>query len=232
MKKIKYYLSNVDDGNLALHIGDDKNIVLDNRAKLAKKLDKSIDDFVYMNQIHSGISSIVNISDKGIGTLEIDENMSCDSLVTNEKGLVLSVLVADCVPVLFYDDNAGVVGVAHAGWKGTVQKVLENTIKNMLSLGANIDDINVIIGPCISIDSYEVGKYVGCQFRQEVIIDKHDGKQNLDLTRQNYLDLLDLGIKADNIEIINVDTFTNSNYFSARRDGFNNGRFGYFIYIK
>ncbi len=232
MNKIKYYLSNVDDWNLALHIWDDENIVLENRAKLAKKLDKNIEDFVYMNQIHSWISRIVEINDKWKWSNEIDENLSCDSLVTNEKDIVLSVLVADCVPVLFYDDNAWVVWVAHAWWKWTVQKVVENTIKNMLSLWANIDDIIVVLWPCISKDSYEVWSDVWCQFRQDVLTDIQNWKQNLDLTRQNYLDLLDLGIKADNIELINVDTFTDSNYFSARRDGFNKWRFGFFIYIK
>lgn len=232
MNKIVKYFSDTTDWNIALHIWDDENIVLENRKKLAKKLNIKLEDFIFMNQIHSWISVIVWEWERCVWTKKIDENLSCDSIVTKQKWIVLSVLVADCVPILFYDDIAWVIWVAHAGWKWTSERVVENTINNMTSIWANIENIKVIIWPCISKGSYEVWQDVWCHFRQEVKTGLLDWKQFLDLTRQNYLDLLDLGIKHGNMEIINIDTFTDNSYYSARRDWFNKWRFGWFIYIK
>lgn len=232
MNKIVKYFSDITDWNLALHIWDDENIVFKNRKNLVLKLNKKTQDFIFMNQIHSWISVIVWEWERWVWTQKIDENLSCDSIVTKEKWIVLSVLVADCVPILFYDEMNWVIWVAHAGWKWTSERIVENTIKNMLNIWANINNVKVIIWPCISKNSYEVWQDVWCHFRQEVKTELLDWKQYLDLTRQNYLDLLDLGVKDCNIEIINIDTFTDNDYYSARRDWFNKWRFGWFIYIK
>lgn len=232
MNKIVKYFSDITDWNLALHIWDDENIVLTNRKNLSSKLNKNLDDFIFMNQVHSWISVIVWEWERWVWTQKIYENLSCDSIVTKEKWIILSVLVADCLPILFYDEMNWVIWVAHAGWKWTYEGVVENTIKNMLSIWANLDNLKIIIWPCISKNSYEVWSEVWCNFRQDVKSELLGWKQYLDLTKQNYLDLLDLGVKPDNIEIINIDTFTDNNYYSARRDWFNKWRFGWFIYIK
>ena len=80
-----------------------------------------------------------------------------DALVTATRGVALSVLAADCQPVLFADTDAGVIGAAHAGWKGALGGVLESTIEAMEALGATCDNIHAVIGPCISQTAYEVG---------------------------------------------------------------------------
>ncbi len=231
MNKIFKYFSSIEDWNLALHIGDDEKIVIKNRKNFAKKINMSLSDFVFMNQIHGWISKIVWEKDKWIWTLKIDEDMSCDSLVTKDRWLVLSVLVADCLPVLFYDDVSWVIWVAHAWWKWTMCLVTENTILNMVKLWAKVENIVVEIWPCIWANSYEVWEEVWCHFRTDSKSEITQWKQFLDLAKQNYLDLLDLGIKKNNIKISDIDTFTDKNYFSARRDGFYKWRFWWFIYI-
>jgi len=232
MNKIIKYFSDINDWNLALHIWDDENIVLENRKNLAKKLGMEISDFIFMNQVHSWKSVIVWEKNKWIWVKMIDEILSCDSIVTNTKWIGLSVLVADCIPVLLYDKKNWIIWVVHAWWKWTCLKILENTINNMYIIGAKKEDIKVILWPSISQISYEVWEDVWKYFIQEVKTKLINWKQFLDIKKQNYLDLLDLGIKDSNIEILDIDTFTDNKYYSARRDWFNKGRFWCFIYIK
>lgn len=232
MNNIVKYFSIVSDWNMALHILDDEKIVLQNRQKLANKLEMDMDNFLFMNQVHWNKSVIVWKDDMWIWVYKIDDNFNCDSMVTSEKWVVLSVLVADCLPVLFYDEVWWVVWVAHAWWRWTCGKIVENTIKNMQILWSKIDDIKIIIWPGISKNNYEVWEDVWCNFRDEVKSQLKDKKQYLDLFKQNYLDLLEMGVKKDNIEIIDKDTFSDETYFSARRDWFYKWRFWGFIYIK
>jgi polyphenol oxidase len=80
-----------------------------------------------------------------------------DGMATNVPGLALGILTADCAPVLFADDKAGVIGAAHAGWQGAFKGVMEATLAEMVKLGASCEDVKVAVGPCISAESYEVG---------------------------------------------------------------------------
>lgn len=85
-----------------------------------------------------------------------DQAPIADGLVTTKPGIALGILTADCAPVLFADRQSGVIGAAHAGWRGAIGGVLENTIDLMLSLGSRLQDITAAIGPCIAAQSYEV----------------------------------------------------------------------------
>ena len=236
MNNIIKTFSDISDWNLGLHIWDDKNTVIENRKLLVSKLNKNLEDFIYMNQVHSGNVKVVNNSLLNSLPLQWKEAskdfFSCDWLVTNEKWVVLSVLVADCVPVLFFDNINWVIWVAHAGWKWAYKNIVQNTINQMLNIWANINDINIIIGPSINQCSYEVWEEVWVNFREEVKTELISWKQFLDLKKENKMQALELWIKEDNIEILNIDTFTDNNYFSARRDWFKKWRFGWFIYIK
>jgi hypothetical protein len=224
--------SDISDWNLALHIWDNEKIVINNRKNLASKLNKDLEDFIYMNQIHSVDIVVVWKNEKWLWIISINDAIKCDWLVTREKWIVLSVLVADCLPILFYDDINKVIGVAHAWWKWTNKDILKNTINKMLELSANINNLKIIIWPSINQCSYEIWEEVWEKFRNEVKTDLINQKQYLDLKKENKLQALELWIKEDNIEIINIDTFSDKNYFSARRDWFKRWRFGWFIYIK
>ncbi len=130
---------------------DELSAVNENRRRVAGHLGANTDDVVTPYQVHS--------PDVLIATDIIDHNdlPKADAVVTATPGLAIGILTADCTPVLFADADAGIVGAAHAGWRGAVAGVLEQTIKKMLELGAERSRIQAAIGPCIHQASYEVG---------------------------------------------------------------------------
>lgn len=128
---------------------DQTEMVAINRARVAQAMDVAPDRMASVHQVHSARSIVVQ------QPTETPEK--ADALVTDEKGLVLAILTADCQPVLFADETAGVVGAAHAGWRGALDGVLEATLEAMETLGANRANTVACIGPCISQAAYEVG---------------------------------------------------------------------------
>ena len=125
--------------------------VAENRQRVARHLSGRDAPLATMYQIHS---NKVVITDKAFTAGSLPH---ADALVTNTKGLVLGVLTADCAPVLLADSKAGVIAVAHAGWRGALAGVCEETVKSMETLGADRKNIKAAIGPCIGKDFYEVG---------------------------------------------------------------------------
>ncbi|MBU2981727.1 peptidoglycan editing factor PgeF [Lentibacter algarum] len=121
-----------------------------NRARVAAALDLTPEVLVSVHQVHS--PDVVHV------TSPIAEKPMADAMVTAQAGLGLAILTADCQPVLFADHDAGVIGAAHAGWKGAQGGVLEATVDAMEALGAKAANISAVIGPCISQRSYEVGQ--------------------------------------------------------------------------
>ncbi|WP_103334401.1 peptidoglycan editing factor PgeF [Pseudotabrizicola formosa] len=120
-----------------------------NRARVAASLDVPLDHLVGVHQVHS--ADVVTVT----GPLPVRPH--ADALVTATPGVALSVLAADCQPVLFADSRAQVIGAAHAGWRGAMGGVLEATLDAMEALGATRANISAVIGPCISQRAYEVG---------------------------------------------------------------------------
>lgn len=128
---------------------DQTEIVSINRTRVAEALGIAQTHLLGVHQIHSG--------DVVVAHEPQNSRPRADALVTDRPGLALSVLTADCQPVLFADPKAGVIGAAHAGWKGAQAGVLESTIDAMVTLGAGRDQIRAVIGPSISQRAYEVG---------------------------------------------------------------------------
>lgn len=128
---------------------DQTEIVAINRARVAAALGVGADELAGVHQIHSADAVAI--------TSPPTDKPRADALVTATPGVALSVLTADCQPVLFADRNAGVIGAAHAGWKGSQAGILEATIDAMVDLGATRGDIHAVIGPSISQRAYEVG---------------------------------------------------------------------------
>lgn len=127
---------------------DQSDIVAINRARVAQAMDVPTDNLVAVHQIHSSLVETVSAPGR---------HGRADAMVTAEPGLALGILTADCMPVLFADPEAGVVGAAHAGWRGALDGVLEATLDAMEALGAQREAITAVIGPCISQSAYEVG---------------------------------------------------------------------------
>lgn len=137
--------------NCGLGSKDDRAAVAANRARAAAALGIDADRLFTPHQVHGTGVAIVRSSDAG------GQRPKADAMVTSERGIVVAVGTADCAPVLFADAQAGVVGAAHAGWRGAFAGILEATIAAMESLGARRGHIRAAIGPTISARSYEVG---------------------------------------------------------------------------
>jgi YfiH family protein len=135
--------------NCGVGSSDQREIVEINRARVADAMGVPDTHLVGVHQIHSATAVTVD------GPLA--EKPRADALVTATPGLALSILTADCQPVLFADLNAGVIGAAHAGWRGALDGVLLATVEAMEALGAQRANIKAVIGPCISQRAYEVG---------------------------------------------------------------------------
>ena len=146
-----------------------------------------------------------------------------DAVFTDVPGLCLAVKTADCIPVLLYDNENRSVAAIHAGWKGTVQYIVEKTVRAMRSRGS---DLSAIIGPGISLDSFEVGDEVYERFMQAGFpmerIARKPGKWHIDLWDANRWILEQCGVC--DIHIAGIDTMTSPLYYSARRETINTGR--------
>jgi len=136
--------------NCGMGSSDQTDVVLTNRRLVANAMQVSPENLVSVHQVHS--ANVLTVND-AIGA----PRPKCDALVTNKTGLALSILTADCQPVLFAEPNAGVIGAAHAGWKGALGGVLGATVDAMVALGARREAIAAVIGPSISQRAYEVG---------------------------------------------------------------------------
>ncbi len=137
--------------NCSLSSSDDRDAVLRNRARVAERLGLAPRALVGLRQVH-GERVIAVTEPWALGSGE-----AADAMVTDRPGIGLGIVTADCAPVLFADAAAGVIGAAHAGWRGAVSGVIEATIAAMLSLGASAGRIVAAVGPCIGQASYEVG---------------------------------------------------------------------------
>lgn len=147
--------------NCGFGSSDQHDIVAVNRARVAKQMGVPSDALVGVHQYHS--ADVVTV------TQPTADKPKADALVTATKGIALSVLTADCQPVLFADQTAGVIGAAHAGWQGAMNGVLEATVDAMVALGAQRSDIVAVIGPSISQRAYEVG----AEFAERFIDEDH-----------------------------------------------------------
>ena len=137
--------------NCGLGSGDKKENVLENLNIVSKKIGIKTDNLFTMNQTHSNKVVVINDANKHI------QKINSDALITNKKNIAISVLTADCVPILIYDETNEIIASVHAGWRGAVSGIIENTIKEIVKISKN-SKINVAIGPCINISNYEVGQ--------------------------------------------------------------------------
>lgn len=161
---------------------DQSDSVRLNCARVADAMEVASDALVTVHQVHSPDVVTLNAPWQSA-----DDRPRADALVTGQPGLALAILTADCQPVLFADMQAQVIGAAHAGWRGALSGVLENTIDAMESLGAERARIRAVIGPCISQSAYEVGPEFLDDFLAEdpqysrFFINGADGKYQFDL---------------------------------------------------
>ncbi|MCW0000025.1 peptidoglycan editing factor PgeF [Pararhizobium sp. YC-54] len=201
--------------NVGLGSNDERSRVEENRARVSAWFGAEPHRLATVHQIHSPDAVIVDGSYNGT-------RAPADALVTATPGLVIGVLSADCGPVLFADAEAGVVGAAHAGWKGALTGVLESTIEAMISLGARREHIVASLGPSISRRNYEVGSEFIERFLEKdtgyrvfFTPSPRDGHAMFDLPALTLKRLTEAGVTAENLDLC---TYADEErFFSYRR---------------
>jgi polyphenol oxidase len=227
-----------DSLNLGLHTADNQEHVLENRSLLASETGIAADRFLYASQVHSGDVKVIDNDAVAEGVLS--HNPRTDATITNLPGICLMVMVADCVPLLLFDPVKKVVAVIHAGWRGTVQHITSNTIKVMIDrFGSNPADILAGIGPSIGPCCYEVGEEVKAVVHESfgttegyLVSQPHSEKPYFDLWYANQKQLIELGLKPENIETSQICTKCNHRmFYSSRADKGVTGRFAAGIFL-
>ena len=196
---------------------DNKKNILKNLKIVSNKINTKSNKIVLLNQVHSNKFYYISKNSR----LNNNSKFEGDALITNRRNLPIAVLTADCAPILIYDKNIKMVAAIHAGWKGAFKNIVNKVIKFMIKKGCSPENMTAVIGPCISVNNYEVKK----DFVKKFIKKNKSAKKFFKITeRKNYFDLSkyihnqlkSLDIKK--IDIINKDTFNiKNNFFSARR---------------
>ena len=206
--------------------GDSSEVYAGYRRELAESLGLNEAQFIFPRQTHSNHVVVVQ------EFTEAAEVEDTDALVTNVPGLCICVQTADCVPVLIYDPGRKVVAAIHAGWRGTVGKIVEKTVKKMQDVfQSDPAELLAGIGPSISTLNYEVGEEVIRAVQENfpnhdqlLLSSKNEGKAYFDLWKANQFLLVGAGLSAQKIEIMNLCSYAESgDFFSARRDGHRRG---------
>jgi len=216
MKKILSVFTEKIDGNLAYHVGDIKENVDRNREALALKFNYEKENLISMNQVHGNNVVIVTKESPRL----IDD---CDGLITNDKDLVLMVMVADCIPILLHDEKESVVAALHAGRNSTFLKISEIAVQKMIKhFKCKAENIKAILGPSIQKCCYEVSPELVS------IVENSFGKEfvkgrNIDLQSINKSILEQNGVK--NIIINNICTKCSSKEHYSYRKDHKTGRF-------
>jgi YfiH family protein len=227
--------------NLSFGVGDDDNSVLKNRLILSETLGIPLNSVTTVKQVHGSGVRIVSQSLRGKGASDYEGAIDgADALVANIPGICPMVLSADCVPILLYDPSKKVVGVVHAGWKGTLKGIAGKTINVFCQdFGSFPRDIIAGIGPSAGPCCYQVGPEVIARVveafgtKDGFIQNESEGRGYLDLWTANLKQLVRAGLAEENVEVGNVCTCHNSNvFFSHRCEGGKTGRFGAGIFLR
>lgn len=227
--------------NLSFTRGDEPEAVRENFERIAGVLHTAVDRFVLSDQTHTTNVRVVKEEDAGKGITRERDYRDVDGLVTNAVGLVLATFYADCVPLFFVDAKRRAIGLSHSGWRGTAKRMGQVTLRTMREeFGTDPKDVICAIGPSICQECYEVSTDVAAAFWEEFaevsedfLLDKGNGKYQLDLWKANTRVLLDAGVLPEHISCTNVCTCCNSEVlFSHRATGGRRGNLGAFICLK
>lgn len=217
--------------NLGASIGDDLAAVKENHDRVYRAAEVNGERAASCWLVHSADTLVVNGDARRNGKLQ-----KADALVTDQPDTPLVMRYADCVPLLYYDRAEQVIGLGHAGWRGTVKGMASKVVRMMRkTYGSRAADIEVVIGPAISRRNYRVGEEVASQaeayFGEGASViwrAPADGSPHLDLWRANRLDLERSGVKA--ITVLDICTFENTaDFYSHRGENGLTGRFGVVI---
>ena len=201
--------------NCGLGSDDKRENVLKNLELVSNRIGCKKEFLITLNQKHS--NRVIYLNDKK----NLKNKLIGDALVTNIKNIGISILTADCAPIIFYDPIKKIIGCAHAGWKGALNGIIENTIKKFEELNSKSKDIIAVIGPCIGKNNYEVKEDFIIKFieknekNKKFFYKKNDKQFTFDLRGFINQEIFNLNIK--NIENIEMDTYSEKEFFYSYR---------------
>lgn len=189
-----------------------------NRNAVAYDVGVKLEQFMVCNQVHG--TDVVTVTE----TWKPANRPAADAMVTKLKKVGLGIVSADCGPVLFVDPEAGVIGAAHAGWRGALNNVIERTVEAMEALGADRTTIHAAVGPCIGKNSYEVGYEFNAAFIKESIQNERFFKGGLRSDKfyfdlSSYIEMKARDLQLASFRVTEADTYADeARFFSYRRD--------------
>lgn len=213
--------------NLSYIVGDEQSTVLENRKLLAEKTAIPYEKWIFAEQKHTNHVAEVTSADCGKGAETFESGIqNVDAMYTKESGIMLAAFFADCTPVYFVSPKHHLIGIAHAGWEGSIKEISRTFVKKWLALGVKAKEIHVVIGPSASQSAYRVGEDIAQQVANMELLDARDalvdlgnGQYKMDTAYLNYLQLIDLDIPEENIVISSYCTICDEDlFFSFRRD--------------
>ena len=208
--------------NLGSNRGDDPEAVRENYRRVCELMGVGIDDCAVTKQVHGNVVRVVDENDKHVCMSSVP--YEADGIVTNVKGMPIMCFVADCVPVLLCDEKNSVAAAVHCGWRSSVTDILKEAVEKMCSLGAEKENIcaamGASIGPCCFETDGDVpgaiDKYLGGD-SEGLYTQRPDGKYMVDLKAANKRRLVQLGLKAENVDLSEECTMcSHEKYWSHR----------------
>lgn len=219
------------DGNMSLSFGDTRDS-LANRKKFLSGQGIDYRDLITAKQVHGNNVEYVGQKDKGSGALDYESSIiDTDGFITDQTGVALAILTADCLSVFIYDQKRPAVAILHAGWRSTEKNISQAGIRAMQNkFGSQPKDLFVGFGPSIRACCFEVEKDFKSNFAFGLL--KRDGRLFMDIALINQQQLIDCGVKKENIFDPQLCTFSDDGFFSFRREAKAAGRLISVIMLK
>ena len=201
--------------NCGMGSNDKKENVLKNLEIVCEKIECKKDSLITLNQRHT--NKVIHFKNK----ISVKNKLTADAIVSEVKNIGISILTADCAPILFYDPQKKIIGCAHSGWKGALSGIIKNTVNKFSELNSNINALIAVIGPCINKKNYEVkkdffDKFIKKNKHNEIFFKEIDNEKFIfDLRGFINQEIWNSGIK--NIENIEMDTFSREDFFYSYR---------------
>ena len=201
--------------NCGMGSDDNKKKILNNLKIVSKKIECESKSLITLNQKHS--NKVIFFKNK----LDVKNKLYGDAIVSKVKNIGISILTADCAPILFYDPKNEIIACAHAGWKGALNGIIKNTVEKLIKLKTNNSDLIAVVGPCIKGKNYEVRgdfleQFISKDKKNEFFFQKISSeKYTFDL--RSFINKEIVNLKIQNIENIERDTFAEKKFFYSYR---------------
>jgi len=201
--------------NCGLGSGDKKENVSKNLEFVAKRITCSKESLITLNQKHT--NQVIYFDNE----ISVKNKLTGDAIVTEVKNIGIGILTADCAPILFYDHKKRIIGCAHAGWKGTLNGVIKNTVQKFNELNSNNNDLIAVVGPCINKKNYEIEtdffkKFISQDKNNESFFEKISSEKYV-FNLRGFINKEISNLNIKNVENIEMDTFSQQEFFYSYR---------------